>query len=562
MRTRILLFLGWFFIPLIAFGQEGELQNAIRKLEKMFIETESYDGLYRYQLKAHPEKSYEVVIEETQDGKKGTSLTQYQVNLADLDTKVMGWRPKKEVVEMTLKTSQRQKFIGVTVDGVRENYTHEIVLFIYSPENARLIRNQVRECSELAVQVFNEEITIESLKTGFDWLQQNLNHQSASDGASEQMLHRPDQSQSILEVKVNGPDHFFGQRVNLSDLRSATVRLEVDGKSVSISAETEQRHKYVYREKDGEQENYGKVLDLQVRSIEQGRFARQVLKKTIHLAKEQQREQTTIITSIEEGAELLKGLAEIGEEQNKHTRQVFSGFCSCELRVEEGDASKNGGQGFWRFEFADLDHRSIKLHISGKTVSVKGKPLYKQPLIQHFREEELEKYVREISFLANDIEVAKMIEDVLIQMVSICRKSRVFSIADSATATQALDWIVKHIPNVTIGDTEYNQKVSCQESSDPCQLTFTQKETSSKKEMRELFEFTVSDMDDRKIDYAINGKELAIAVGATAKNKYVKHYENEEIAKYVSGFQIYLDDLALARNMIQAWKVLVKNCRK
>ena len=241
--------------------------------------------------------------------------------------------------------------------------------------------------------------------------------------------------------------------------------------------------------------------------------------------------------------------------KNGDIRQKLTGDCQATLEREEKESEN------FHFHFGDLNEKDLKIAVSGKELSIRVNSIGKENLVQGYESGELKNYTRSVTLMATDIENGRDLIHLLEQVIPNCREARTYRIPESGAVEDLLTWIVKNTGTINAGNKSYEQVLKMMDQN-PCTLDFTQTESTDKKNTTEIFQFNLSDISTREIDYAIKGKELAISLEATGNKKYIKHYKDDKVDDYVNIFKIYLDDLDTARNMLKAWELLAEECEE
>ena len=77
-----------------------------------------------------------------------------------------------------------------------------------------------------------------------------------------------------------------------------------------------------------------------------------------------------------------------------------------------------------------------------------------------------------------------------------------------------------------------------------------------------IYEFTMSDINPESVKLEISGKEMTVELETKAKQKLIKPYKNGEPQNFDYDFEIFTDDVVVARNIIGAIKTMAGNCGK
>jgi|GEM_PF-3563505 len=543
-------------IQLNAFALSAqELPSSLNAFADELTTVEAGKYSYTQELSFDPEKPYHLMLRVNKEGKKGEEQMQYSLNLADLNTRLITWKPKGDIMEFKIQTTNRQKFIEVLKDGEADDYVNEVTIYANSSDNARAMQDLLKNCITLAKPLFSAELDINNYEEGVEWLTKNVHSVSIKRENTDQELSRIP-GEAVLFLLTSQADNKQEQfNFNLADLRSPSVKMEVKGQEVSIEVKTEKSLKYIGTTKEGERNNYTNELRILVSSIEQARMMKDVLSKTIDLSKSLNAEKTPNFSTWEEGLSLAQSLVGTANAKSGEMTQALKENCNATLQ-------KNGKESEqYNFHFADLNPKAINLKVSGKYLNIEAKTRNKESLIQYYKDGELLKYVDDLVFALDDLESAKQLAIILEKLIPLCENTRTFTFPFEGTHDEISDWLIAHVSPFETSNKDFQQVLEKMENN-PCKLAFTQTESTDKKSSTEIFEFNFVDIDPRDIKYAIKGNELGVAVEATGNKKYIKHYKDDKVDDYVGSFKIYFTDLEVVRNVRAALEVLAKGCEE
>lgn len=548
--------LALFFIFLLSSlqVQAQELSTALVSFIAELTTVEAGKYSYTQHLSFDEEKAYKLKIKVSKEGKKGVEEVQYGLNLADLNTRLINWKPKGDVIEFKIQTEQRQKFIEVIKDGELSDYVNELVLYATSSDNARTMEDKLKKCIAIAKPLFSAELEISSYEEGIEWLMGNIQAVSLKKEDINQELFQIEESAVLFQLLTEIDEKQEEFHFNMSDLRSPSVQMDVKGQEIAVNVKTEKALKYITTAKDGERGNFTNELKLLVASIDQGRMMKDVLSKTIEFSKAMSEERTPSFTTFAAGFPTAQSSIGRAAVRSGEVVQLLKGDCNATLQ-------KNGKESEqFVFHFADLNPKTIDLKVSGKYLSVEIQTSNKEPLIQYYQDGELSKYVDELVFDIDDLEEAKQLKAILKKLAALCEKTRIYTFPTTGTNEAIANWLIANISALEAKSKDYQQVLEKLEN-DPCKLAFTQTISTDKKSSTEVFEFNLIDIDQRDIKYVIKGSELAVGVEATGNKKYIKHYKDDKVDDYVGSFKVFFTDVEVARNVRAALEALVKGCK-
>jgi hypothetical protein len=110
------------------------------------------------------------------------------------------------------------------------------------------------------------------------------------------------------------------------------------------------------------------------------------------------------------------------------------------------------------------------------------------------------------------------------------------------------------VAEVTVEQTTRKQSFELAEEGNGNKIKLTTVEIKASSSVEEVFEFNLSDIDPRSIDFEAKGKWLTVKLETNFKNKIIKAYKAGKIQPYVSSLEISMKDVEKARGMIAALK--------
>jgi hypothetical protein len=107
---------------------------------------------------------------------------------------------------------------------------------------------------------------------------------------------------------------------------------------------------------------------------------------------------------------------------------------------------------------------------------------------------------------------------------------------------------------------EYEQKIEKMDG-DECKIRFTRVETDSKGTTEYVFEFMTSDIDPAKSEITVYSDKLYITPVTKDKQKLIKTFKDGEVGNFGYDFDLYVDDVLVAKKMLGAISTLSNACK-
>ena len=126
--------------------------------------------------------------------------------------------------------------------------------------------------------------------------------------------------------------------------------------------------------------------------------------------------------------------------------------------------------------------------------------------------------------------------------------------------TAAWECFDKYLRKLEIGEVQYEQTMEKLDG-DECKLKFTRVETDSKGTTEYVFEFMASDIAPAVSKITVYGNKLSLNLVTKDKQKLIKPYENGEAGNFSYDFDLYVDDVLVAKKVLGAITTLSDGCK-
>ena len=136
------------------------------------------------------------------------------------------------------------------------------------------------------------------------------------------------------------------------------------------------------------------------------------------------------------------------------------------------------------------------------------------------------------------------------------------NISSEAQENQPVDWLSGYSTEIPAGSYTYRFNYEYF-NKDNCGMRITSIKTDKKgQETISKMEFYLPDIDENTIQFKPTGKYLTVTMITKGSQKFIKEIENDEIKSYVSSIDIFVDEVGKAREMVDAFKQHLKECRR
>jgi len=532
------------------------LEITLKNLADAVVEISDDKNTYRQQITFEADKpyrlNYRMITVSQKDGKEKEE--RYEVNLADLDKNLVRRATSSKALEIGSKTRNSLNAIKFFEDGNQKNYRDELLIRCKDSENMDVVEKLLREAIPLAEARWEKSVQIDFKDLGalVKWLGQEIKTVAVGDVRYVQTISKEGRDDLILleiktETKNGSKTEQF--RFSLADLMEQRVLYKISGDKVMLTADTRLNKKMIHVRENDAQKNYDNSLAFYCTDPDEAKRFMLVLRKAIPLATESVGKIIKTPGSKSDAFGLLKSNVKAVTTSKKETAQTFGGECTATMRVTLS-ADKKSQQYDYAFDLGDLDEREIELSVKGQELFIDAKTAHKNKYVRVMKDGVLQNYSNEVSFAVPDIETARQLEPQLAYTIKECRQK---------IAPKDVEWLIPQLLNIKEDHPFVTQELSRQQADGTCKFNL-RVTTSGKKEVVELYEFTLKDMDAGKIEIKVSGKTVEVEMPTARKEKLVNYYKDAK-PSYVDKVVFLAPGIPEAKAIAETLKALVERCK-
>ncbi len=503
-------------------------------------------------------KSYLAFLEsETTDSKGQQKLDHYTFDLSDIESDGMKLVVSGKALKIHLPVRDKKNYIQVKTNNTENSYARDLNIHVDDIEKAR---NQMNALKYLVSNTVSERAEYADYKQAILFVKENLKEVVVGSNTYAQSLSFEDSSSGLItytSVKTDAKE-LSKEEVSQFYLRDIhpDANLSVSASSAVINMETSDKKKYIKQSLNGDLRSYTNTLEIFVGTIDDAR-------DLIHAIKFAQKNSEGGIRKFESMDETKEWLNQNPGEitmDSKHTRQnlIVTSTEGNKLELKVITASEGVSPVDETYEIypEDLAMEDIAILISGKKVSVPlstGKLKY----IKSYKDGEIQNYSKTTEVLFDDVKTAKSFVEAIRFIYQNSKPEE-----DALAGTDnAFNFLVRTLGKVEVPGKIYDQKIEKAENNN-CKLKYSLSETNSKLEtIHQAYEFLLSDIDAHNSSIEILGKELKINLITREKEKLIKPFKEGEAANFTYNFDLYTDDILVAKKILEAFDVLAKECK-
>ncbi len=230
----------------------------------------------------------------------------------------------------------------------------------------------------------------------------------------------------------------------------------------------------------------------------------------------------------------------------------------CKLKIGEKETDKKGNvsQTDWVFYLSDLDPSALSFKPSGKVINISLNIKNGQKFVSVSEDGEFTGYTGDVPVTMSEVDKARALIDALKSHIGECKQTdRAWNSRD-----EAFDWLVENIKPSDNSGTTYDQTFS--KGNKPYMAVMQTESTDSKGNQNKVTRtFDLSDINPNGINLEVSGKSLKIEVPVTGKNYFIMEKTGDNEVNFGRDFEIYTDDIEVARNIVNAFQYLVTNTK-
>lgn len=550
MSTRRYFF--WFLSALIMISAIVNMtaQEKISWLEEYSREMEIGKDSYYYEFSTADGNECKVEIREyVTDNKGSVDKRSWVFYLSDIDPDALSFNSRGRAIELTMKTTNSQKFITVYEEGEFDANTAEIELKMNEVDMARSfiekIREQIPACAAAEHSWADNEDAL-------SWLEQSIGEVTDDDVRWEQRFARGDKPHlanlTSKSTNAKGEEDTHEYRFDLSDIDPDAIKLVVSGKSRSIRVPVRDGKRFMEVTQSGEKE-FTDELHIRMEDVD---VARETVKALAFLVSGTVPERASW-ESYSDALEFVKeqiGQVQIGED-------LFGNSLSFEddpagivnLTIQETDGDGEVEELTHSFYLADMKDALI-LQVSRTRITVELETQEGKRYIRNTKGESVSGYDSDVQFYVADIDKARD----LIHAFEYAIGQSVEDIQAFASVDEVNSWMEQNFITLYREGETYEQQLTVDEEM-ANQINFHLKRTKEEEVTENLYQVYPEDIQADDLDIDVSMGRLNVTLG-TGRLRYIKEIENGQAEDFRNRVDVYFYDPLTAKNFIVAIRFL------
>ncbi|MFO7658211.1 MAG: hypothetical protein R6W78_14215 [Bacteroidales bacterium] len=536
----------------------GSQSECLKWLASNISKTAKGGTEYNQEFKSDATKAYLAGFTRKFNDSKGTEITEeYSLNLADLNPGKVSMVVSGKDLSVELKTTDDNKYIRLIKSGELQSYDNNISIYVPDLESARnmvkAFEYAVKE-SKPEYKAYNDvntalnylKVNIKEVNTGSVNCKQQFEYDSKPDGIATFTAITTDSKGAVTEEKYH---------VYLNEL-DPKVNLSVSGKNVMVKAIVKDKMKLVKVVKNDVLQNYTNQIELYAHDIESARELINALSYAI------QNRDDGIISWTDAGKAatwIMSNTGTVAELSKTYNQKLAIDPANSYKTVLQLTTTDSNGDTEETFEFyiTDADKDAIALKISGKKMVV-SVTTGKEKLVKVNKFNQIQNYAASVEFVFEDTRQARNFISAMKYLAAAVKLSE----KNFADNNSAFKYITGSLPSVSTGSYTYDQTLEMIDN-DMCKIKLSVVQLDSKNTSTGfIYELNMADINTEAVKLQISGKEMKVVFETKGKQKLIKPYKNGEAQNFTYSLELFTDDVLTAKNIMNAFKTLAKNCGK
>jgi hypothetical protein len=555
--------IGTFFIVVSSMfnvlGQQAEFNELFDQLTNSITTVKTAKFTYEQELQF--ENTSVITYGHTKTSLKGVvKVYQYELNFADIDKYTVRETTIKDLIVLNVKIKNGQKLIKTYEDNIANGYADEMSIVAENIDHARELREIIEKAIPLGEQILLNKLSLDGYDMMIKWLEDHVVDAAYDSKSFNQSIHSdPDYKGKLVFnlIETSGSssvqsDYTF----NLADINPNTLNYKISGNQFSLIFETSRSHNLIKLVKAGETKPYVDNIQIRTNNVEEARDIKTVIDLIIPLAIKEVEDDMPVLNTKEEALNALNGFTKTISFGTETYEQSLQANCLTSYENTIISESKST-QSAYAFNLMDVNENVIDYKISSSKMFVEVITNDKMKLMKVMKAGELAPYDESFKLYCEDAENARRLKYSIKESIEKCRNEYMYEVPEGDFEDK-INWLIGAIAEVRVGAKTYNQSAEKIMDGEEILLKLSKVEITEKGGTEKIYEFNFTDINPRNINYSISSKTISVALETNFREKIIKYYKDGEIQNYEEEFEIVMNDVEAARNVIKAFKDIIE----
>ena len=537
---KVLLYL--ILIPFILdFSLSDSLDEITSSLEVIETDKELITQTLSYNEDAPFNIDLTRTTEKIKDGKQKVEM--YSVNMALLNEKKVTIKTSKKEM-LVIMESSRGKFIQVTEDNKPKGYTNKLEIQCIDIDAARDMKELLEIAIGEAQGEWEESINLpEELDALKSWLASHLSDVNMEKKTISQSLETdPNLADYILITTSDSKsDQSTSYYVPMAEIEANSLKASSSKEIITLDVKSKSNKK-VFKESNSKKgDSFKNKMELTFEGASAALEFAKAIEKSITPAEEISTQRIESYAQCNDCMATL--LQSVNAFQSEKMNAELIGECDARLTVTDN----KGKEEAFQFNWADMNHSSLKENFNSDNLSIKVNTLNKNKFITKYKEGEVSGYDDQLEFRFSELEEMRK---------SLLALSNVIENCDLTLANENIEWI-----NDRWEESEPINKMNqtfVRSEEDDCSVTLTVSKDESDK--TEHYEFNLNDINSESIKLKITGSKLQLEATTNKKEKVINKTDQDGKLEYTNKIVMVFGDINQLRVAEMTMKEEVEGC--
>jgi hypothetical protein len=535
------------FCPVLSFGQAG-LKPSLDKAKSFVKEIKLEKSSVSQSLTFDNASPYDLKIAVTTTDSKGKSTEEvFEFNLGLIGDVKRSASTKEMKVE--LNGQKGLKVIKVTKGGEMQGYEKEVVILAENVDDARELEKNLKDAIAAAKPAWESTIKLpkDDLNALQAWLSQNIKDVTSDKQTIKQSLKKSAvyKDKAVLSIEENDGKKTSESQSDFSwgDLTENSPELKINGKEISIGVKS--KNDFIQTYQGSTFKGFEDKLKFYAENPTEGSVLLMAIQKIIPLAAKELKGRLPKVASKEEGFKILKDKLKDFKVNDAAYGIQIEPSCLTTYTVKSESKGK-AVEEVYKFNFGDLN--DFKLSVSKDLVKISSKVKEGKKYIQYTKDGQPQNYDNSIEFLLNDVENGRYLAEALPAIEKGCKT------ADPVTGD--FKWLATQL-----GAVENPKQTIELKDGDKCKIKLTSSQSDSKKSVEITQELNLYDLDPKKTEIDVSGKNVGISALTLNKEKFINQTKDGK-STFVSESGFVVSNIETAKKALITFKSLIEGCKK
>ena len=462
-------------------------------------------------------------VEELKTDKKGkTASEEYVFYLSDINPSALSFKASGKVINVNMETNLSQKFITFFEEGEFDGYTNNISVSMSEVAKARsfieAVKSNIGTCK-------TTDRSWTSHEEALTWLGENIGESAGSGTTYKQKFSKGEKSyMAQLETETvdsKGSSQTAMYIFDLSDINPAGVSVNVSGKDLEVELKVRDNKNYVLVKEDEGEISFSKAVEIHSDDIE---IARNIVNAFVFLSSDVQPERKAWKSYSQALAYVKDNLKEVSVgtatyKQSLDFVESTSGIVNfTSVKTDSKGASTEELSSFY------LNNLNSKagLNVSTSNAYINLETKNNSKYIKHSSEGNIQPYSGSLKIYADDIDRARD----LINALEYAVNNSISGIREFASADKAMEWLSQGPGEVTIDAKNIKQTLRISPDMEN-KLELTVVTTDEGSTINERYEIYPEDLSLEDLKIKISGKKMIVPLSTDKLKYVKVFKENE-----------------------------------